>query len=61
MEILGPVDADGHAESVRLEKVDDLISKQRAVGSEREINLLARLPALFCSVGHNLAHELEVK
>src|SRR5439155_8641229 len=56
-----PVDADGHAESVRLEKVDDLISEQRAVGSEREINLLARLPALFYSVGYNLAHELEVE
>src|SRR5271166_4679441 len=61
VDVLRPVDADGHAEKVSLQKVNYLVDQQSAVGSDRKIDLFAHLGAFVLGILDNLLHQLEVE
>ena len=61
LHLLGPVDADGHADPVLGQPVDHLVAQQRAVGGQREIDVLPQLPGALARVGHRLLEDLEVE
>ena len=61
MQRLRPVHRDGDAEAVRVEPVDDLLTQQRRVRRQREVDGLARLAEAPLGEGHHLADQAQVR
>ena len=55
------VDADRDAEAMCVKEIDDLVSEQRCIGRQREVDLLARRRGLCLSVLDQVADHCDTR